>query len=339
MLVLRRGACFDLNFSMPLIDLPLEELRTYAGRNPRPADFDAYWDEALRELAATDPKAQLVPNTTLRAPGVECFDLWFTGVGGARIYAKYLRPTVAARADKPAPAVLQFHGYTGNSGDWSGKLAYAASGFCMAAMDCRGQGGLSEDKGGVLGTSHNGHIIRGLDDPDPRKLLYRQIFLDTAQLARVVMSLPEVDPARVGAMGGSQGGALTLACAALEPRIRRAAPIFPFLADYKRVWELDLARDAYAELRTFFRHFDPRHEREDAIFTKLGYIDLQFFAPRIRADVLMLTSLMDTICPPSTQFAIYNRLTAKKEMKLYPDFGHETLPGDSDLIFNFMRGL
>jgi cephalosporin-C deacetylase len=324
---------------MPLIDLPLEELRSYAGRNPRPADFDAFWEAALRELAATDPRPQFTPNTTLQAPGVECFDLWFTGVGGARIYAKFLRPTAAVRAGKPVPAVLQFHGYTGNSGDWSGKLAYAASGFCVAAMDCRGQGGLSEDKGGVLGTSHSGHIIRGLDDPDPRKLLYRQIFLDTAQLARVVMSLPEVDPARVGAMGGSQGGALTLACAALEPRIKQAASIFPFLADYKRVWELDLARDAYAELRTFFRHFDPRHEREEAIFTKLGYIDLQFFAPRIRADVLMLTSLMDAICPPSTQFAIYNRLTAKKEMKIYPDFGHEALPGDSDLIFNFMRGL
>ncbi len=324
---------------MPLVDLPLEQLRGYAGRNPRPADFDAYWDEALRELAATDPRAELIPNPTLRAPGVECFDLWFTGVGGARIYAKYLRPTAAARGAKIAPAVLQFHGYTGNSGDWSGKLGYAASGFCVAAMDCRGQGGLSEDKGGVLGTSHNGHIIRGLDDPDPRKLLFRQIFLDTAQLARVVMSLPEVDAARVGAMGGSQGGALTIACAALEPRIKRAAPVFPFLADYKRVWEMDLAKDAYAELKTFFRHFDPRHEREEAIFTKLGYIDLQFLAPRIRADVRMFTSLMDTICPPSTQFAIYNKITAKKDMKIYPDFGHESLPGEGDLTFDFMRGL
>lgn len=324
---------------MPLIDLPLEQLRSYAGRNPRPADFDAYWEEALRELAATDPRAEFVPNPVLDAPGVECFDLWFTGVGGARVYAKYLRPAAAARGGKPAPAVLQFHGYSGNSGDWTGKLAYAGSGFCVAAMDCRGQGGRSEDKGGVLGNTLNGQIIRGLDDPDPRKLLFRQIFLDTAQLARVVMSLPEVDPARVGAMGGSQGGALTVACAALEPRIKRAAPIFPFLSDYRRVWEMDQAKDAYAELKQFFRHFDPRHEREEAIFTKLGYIDLQFLAPRIRAELLMFTGLMDSICPPSTQFAIYNKLTCKKDMKLYPDFGHEGLPGESDATFNFMRGL
>ena len=66
-----------------------------------------------------------------------------------------------------------------------------------------------------------GHIVRGLDD-SPDKLLYRQIFLDTAQLARIVMAMPGVDAERVGATGASQGGGLTLACAALA-RIRRAA--------------------------------------------------------------------------------------------------------------------
>jgi hypothetical protein len=36
---------------------------------------------------------------------------------------------------------------------------------------------------------------------------------------------------------------------------------------------MDLAKDAFAELKTYFRHFDPRHERENEFFTKLGYID------------------------------------------------------------------
>ncbi len=316
---------------MPLIDLPLPELRRYAGRNPRPADFDDYWTRALAELARTDPQPELKP-AAFSAPGAECFDLWFTGIGGARIYAKYLRP----KTKGPHPAVLQFHGYYGSSADWFDKLGWPASGVVCAAMDARGQGGRSEDPGGTKGTTVRGHIIRGLDDPNPDKLAYRQIFLDTVQLARVVMGFAEVDPKRVGSFGQSQGGALALACAALEPRIARCAPVFPFLCDYQRVWEMDQAKEAYFELSYFFRWFDPRHEREAEIFTKLGYVDCQHLAPRIKAETLMFTGLMDPICPPSTQFAAYNKITAKKDMVIYPDFAHENLPGMIDRVFGFM---
>jgi cephalosporin-C deacetylase len=321
---------------MPLVDKPLSELKTYQGLNPRPADFDAYWAAALKELDATDPKPELVPTKEIAPRHSEAFDLWFTGVGGARVYAKYVRPKKTAGK---GPAVLQFHGYTGNSGDFLSRLAWSGEGFCAAALDCRGQGGRSEDAGQVKGMTYKGQIVRGLDDPDPRKLLFRQIFLDTAQLARVVMNFPEVDAQRVGAMGGSQGGALTLACAALEPRIKRITPVFPFLCDYRRVWEMDLAKDAYDELRTWFRQFDPLHTREQEIFTKLGYIDCQHLASRIKAEVLMYVGLMDPICPPSSQFAAYNKITSKKDLVLYPDYGHEGLPGESDRTFNFMLGL
>ena len=179
---------------MPLVDMPLEELKRYQGRNPRPADHDAYWARALAEMSAVDPKVELVPHA-FNAPYAECFDLYFTGVRGARIHAKYVRP---ARMAGKHPAVLLFHGYSGSSGEWSDKLNWAAHGFSVAALDCRGQGGKSEDVGGVKGNTLRGHIIRGLDDA-PDNLLFRHIFLDTAQLAGIVMGMPEVDPDRVGA--------------------------------------------------------------------------------------------------------------------------------------------
>lgn len=323
---------------MPIIDMPLEELQRYEGRNPRPEDIDQYWDRALEEMRSVDPQVELVPSS-FQVPCAECFDLFFTGVRGARIHAKYLRPK---GAKTPHPAVLQFHGYAGNSGDWSSKLAYVSLGFSVAALDCRGQGGLSEDTGGVKGNTYHGHIIRGLDDAlngNPDNLLFRHIFLDTAQLARIVMSMPEVDENRVGAMGGSQGGGLTLACAALEPRIKKLAPMFPFLCDYKRVWEMDLDKAAYAELRDYFRLFDPTHEREDEIFKALGYIDVQHLAKRIRGEVLMATGLLDEICPPSTQFAVYNKIRSKKRIVIYPDFGHEDLPGFQDMTLQFLADL
>jgi cephalosporin-C deacetylase len=151
--------------------------------------------------------------------------------------------------------------------------------------------------------------------------------------------MPEVDETRVGAFGGSQGGALTIACAALEPRIKRLAPMYPFLSDYKRVWSMDLAKEAYEELRTYFRHFDPQHEREEELFTKLGYIDIQFLAPRIKGEVMMGIGLMDTICPPSSQFATYNKIMAPKKLEIYPDFAHERLPGFEDKTIQFLSQL
>jgi len=314
--------------------MPWEELQTYKGCNPRPDDFDAFWEKALEEMNAVDPRVELI-SSSFKCSFADCFDLFFTGVGNARIHAKFLRPK---NINKPGPAILQFHGYSGKAGDWSEYLSYAAEGFVVAALDCRGQGGLSEDVGGVKGTTFNGQIIRGLED-SPEKFLFRQIFLDTALLAKIVMEMPEVDSERVGVTGGSQGGGLTIACAALVPEIKLAAPAFPFLSDYKRVWEIDLAKDAYLELQTFFRLFDPLHQREDEIFTKLGYIDVQFLAPKIKAEVLMAVGLMDTVCPPSTQFAAYNKITSKKLLKVFPDFGHEALPGCLDIFFQFLRNL
>jgi cephalosporin-C deacetylase len=318
---------------MPIVDMPLEELKKYNGCSPCPDDIDAYWDAALSEMKSVNACVTLKP-AAFRAKNAETFDLTFTGTGGARVYAKYLRPS---NISAPVPCVLQFHGYTGNSGSWNDKLNFINSGIAVAAMDCRGQAGLSEDNSNVTGNTFKGHIIRGLSDDSPEKLLFRQIYLDTAQLAGIVMGFNEIDENKVAATGGSQGGGLTLACAALEPKIKMAAPAFPFLCDYKRVWDLDLDLAAYEELRTYFRMYDPTHEREGEIFYRLGYIDLQNIVKRIKAEVLWGLGLMDNICPPSTQFAAYNKITSKKQMVVYPDFGHEDLPGFNDRAFEFIQ--
>ena len=317
---------------MPILDLPLNELKAYKGTNPLPGDFEVYWDRALTEMRSVDPEVELV-DTDFKAPGVDCFDYFFTGVGKARIHAKYLRPK---KTDAPAPVLIVFHGYTVDSGSWLNHLAWAASGYHVWAMDCRGQGGLSEDPGGVKGNTQMGHIIRGLSD-SPDKLYYRQVFLDAAQLAGLAIGAEGVDPVRVGARGVSQGGGLTLACAALEPRIACLTPVFPFLCDYKRVWDIDLAKRAYEELVYWFKRFDPMHERENEVFTTLGYIDVQHLAERIRGRVLMATGLSDDICPPSSQFAAFNKIKAPKSLRVFPDFGHEELKGFDDIEFSFFR--
>src|SRR6056297_2101033 len=328
---------------MPEFELPLEELYRYRGTNPKPKDLDAYWDKALAELRGRAPDA-IFQTASFRAPFCECFDLWFNGADGARVHAQYLRPRTGDKlppeveADGEAgsdPALLLFHGYTNDAGPWVEKLAYAAAGFHVFALDCRGQAGLSQDRGGHTGNTLYGHIIRGLRE-GPEQLYYRQVFLDTVRLADIAMALPEIDSARISVMGGSQGGGLSLACASLVPEIEKAVVRYPSPSDYKRVWDMDLDEQSYKELRDYFRMYDPLHEQENEIFTRLGYIDVHHLAGRIQAKVLFGLSGLDKICPPSTQFAAYNAIQSEKQLRYYPDFQHEDLRGFEDAAYKFI---
>jgi cephalosporin-C deacetylase len=94
-------------------------------------------------MRSIDPNVELVA-ATFQAPNVECFHLFFTGVDDARVHAKLLRPV---NTPSPHPALLLFHGCTGDSGDWFDKPGDVAAGFTVATLDCRGQAGLSEDLG------------------------------------------------------------------------------------------------------------------------------------------------------------------------------------------------
>ena len=320
---------------MPAFEMSMAELHRYLGCSPLPDDFDAYWEHGLTDLDAVGLSYTL-EQADFQADGVTCQHLWFQGVGGARIHCKMVMPTGTSGT---MPGIVAYHGYTHHSGEWFNLLPFAYAGRVVLAMDVRGQGGLSQDTSTADGPTLYGQIVRGVADPDPDRLFFRHVYLDAVQATRILMSMDAVDPDRIGVFGNSQGGALSLVAAALNPRIKMAAPIHPFLSDFKRVFEMDLAKGAYEGLSMYFRKYDPLHEHEDAFFNRLGYIDVQNFASRIRSRVLWQTGLMDTLCPPSTQFAIYNKLTCSKEMKISPEYGHELISFASDRIFQFFNDL
>ncbi|HEY0475756.1 MAG TPA: alpha/beta fold hydrolase, partial [Kribbella sp.] len=258
-------------------ELSYEELIAYQGTNPRPDDFDQFWEKGLAELAGIDAEAEFAPATDFPLPFAKTEHLYFNGTGGYRVHAKVIRPNNAE-----GPAVLMFHGYGGEQPKWIDLLPYAARGFTVAALDVREQVGFRTDSQHGNSFSLHNHLVEGLDD-GPEGLLYRHVFLDTRRLADIVRALPEVDGARVATTGWSQGGGLSLVCAALTPEIKYAASVYPFLTDYQRAWELNLEKAPYDEITTWFKKRDPRHLREQEVFTSLGYIDLQHLAPRIQA--------------------------------------------------------
>jgi len=320
--------------TMPLVDMSVENLFKYEGNSPCPKDIDEYWDAALDEMNSLNYRAEFIKKD-FPSKAADMYDLYYTGTKNARIHAKIAVPR---NVKGKMPAVLLFHGLSGSSSEWSDLLRYASQGYVVGYMDVRGQGGLSEDVGGVSGTTFTTPFTRGLDG-DKHDLLMRDVFLDAALLAKIIMKLDYVDENRVGVTGGSQGGGLSIACACLVPKIKKCAAVYPYLSDYKRVYEMDLNKGAYEGLKYYFKHFDPTHQHADEVYERLGYIDIQNIAKRMKAELMMFTGLMDTTCPPSTQFAMYNKVSSKKNVIFYPEYGHEWIKGADDIIFEFLSDL
>ena len=57
----------------------IEKLYNYKGSNPKPEDFDEFWDTAVEEVKKIDPEVELKP-AKQKFKGCEAFDMYFTGM-------------------------------------------------------------------------------------------------------------------------------------------------------------------------------------------------------------------------------------------------------------------
>lgn len=312
--------------------MSLEQMQTYRGRHEVPSDFDAFWQNELANVS--DLPAYELIEEEFRFQSATPYSLQFDGTNGGKIFAKCVFP----KTDKKVPVLFHFHGYQGQSFDWSEALKFVASGYGVVAMDVRGQAGRSVDSGSFDGVTVKGQVIRGAIQ-GKEYVFFKDVYLDVYQLVNIVAAQPFVDDTQLVSYGASQGGALALIAAGLNDKIKKVVSIYPFLSDFKRVLELGDNSEPYNELFRYFKYCDPFHETENDILGALSYIDVKNFAHRISCPVAMIVGLEDDICPPSTQFAIYNRLNHEKEMKILPDYGHDAMHVKvNDYVYNYIFG-
>ncbi|HEV7301374.1 MAG TPA: acetylxylan esterase [Tepidisphaeraceae bacterium] len=308
---------------MPSIDMPLEALHRYKPSLYREDDFEPFWQATVAEAMAQPLNAELVPYP-LRAKGVTCYAVRFDGFGGGRIAGWYLRPDSTAKV----PGLVCYHGYSGRGPRPIDLLSIASQGVAVLSMDCRGQNGQSQDVSTDVEGRVAGWMTKGIRDP--RSYYFRYVYADALRALEVLARRDEVDADRLAITGGSQGGAITLATAALtERRLLLAMPDIPFLCDFRRAIEIT-SNGPYPEIITFLKVFPELRER--AIRT-LSYVDCMNLAPMIRCRTLIANSLWDDICPPSTVFAAYHHMTCEKEMAIYPYHKHETPYEHAELRF------
>jgi cephalosporin-C deacetylase len=304
---------------MPWFDLPLNQLREYRTETAEPSSLDQWWQQRLEAArAAASPPTLTRYEADIYAP-VEAYDAEFSGAGGDRIRAWYLRP---AGADESTPVVVKFIGYGGGRGLPAEHALLPALGYAAFVMDTRGQGGrwtsgaTGDRQGDPAAGPENARVMtRGITQPEG--YYYTRLFTDAVLAVQAASELAGVT--RVAVSGASQGGGLALAAAALAPQaVAVCHADVPFLCDFQRA--ITLAPDApYNEIPEFLAH---NVDLVPAALHTLRYVDCALLARRITAQCLLSVGLMDTVCPPSTVFAAYNEITAGKDISVHPFTGH-----------------
>ncbi|GHK01202.1 acetylxylan esterase [Streptomyces sp. NPDC003753] len=303
---------------MALFDLPLDELREYRSASVEPADFDAFWTKTLQDAREHDLDARFEPvETGLRT--VQVYDVTFAGFGGHPVKGWL---TVPVSVEGPLPTVVEFVGYGGGRALPHEHLLWASAGFAHFVMDTRGQGsgwggGETPDPVGSA-PSFPGFMTRGIEDPE--SYYYRRVFTDGVRAVEAARAHPLTDASRTAAVGGSQGGGITIAVGGLVPDLVAVAPDVPFLCDFPRATTLT-DRHPYREIGSYLKTHRGRTEQ---VMRTLSYFDGVHFAARGRAPALFSAALEDQTCPPSTVFATFNAWAhEEKTIEVYDFNDHE----------------
>ncbi|AUZ88206.1 acetylxylan esterase [Arthrobacter sp. TmT3-37] len=307
---------------MPQFDLPLSQLRSYLPDRDEPADYDAFWDKTLAEQRthAASPSFEEVDAGYTQ---LVTEDVTFAGYDGQPVKGWLLTPR---HLPGPLPTVVTYIGYGGGRGllgEWTG---LPSAGFAHFVMDLRGQGSghrPGDTADGALNGPHvGGFMTLGIEDP--ATYYYRRLFVDAVHAVEAAQAHPAVDPSRVVISGGSQGGGITLATAALAQRVIDTPPIgaivdVPFLAHMRRATEI-VDTVPYSEIA---KYLGTRRNAVDSVFRTLSYFDGVNFATRSTIPAMFSVGLLDDVCPPSCVFAAHNHYAGPKRMKVYPYNGHE----------------
>ncbi|MBP1692464.1 MAG: acetyl xylan esterase family protein [Chloroflexi bacterium] len=304
---------------MTFFDLPLEELQEYKPGRDEPADFDTFWQTTLQQARQYPLEAHFTPvDYGLRT--LEALDVTFNGYGGQPVKGWLLLPKVREAA---LPTVVEYIGYGGGRGfptDW---LFWPSLGYAFLVMDTRGQGSSWRpgDTPDVFGDSANpsypGFMTQGI--LDPYTYYYRRLFIDAVRAVETAATYPEVDSSRIAVTGGSQGGGISLAVAALAPQVQAVMPDVPFLSHFRRATEITDSHP-YQEI---VRYCKVHRDKIEKVFRTLSYFDGLNFAIRANSPALFSVALMDEICPPSTVFAAYNHYAGMKDIRIYTYNQHE----------------
>lgn len=301
----------------------------------RPADFDAFWQQAKATLAQVPVQAMVdspvqtftgkeideYNRTKACLPGdydplghryetVEAFKVSFASVNGLRIHAWVAKPK--GKGPFPAMLVLPGAGFAARPMP----LEHARHGYLAMDIQIHGQ---DVDQGTyerLPGYSDNDQVY------EPKESYYfYHVILSCLQAVNYLAARPDVDPTRIVAVGGSQGGHLTLVVAGLDGRIAAAVAAIPFAMNQPY---LNWAHNPTGPNHDGMDRDDCPPMPDTPRTRCLAYYDPMNLAPQIHCPVMMYAGLIDRIAPPSGSYGSFHLLaTTDKQYVAIPGIGHD----------------
>lgn len=280
-----------------------------------PQDFEAFWNAGKAELADVpiDPKMIHVPERSTEL--VDVYHVNFQNIKNSRIYGVLTVP----KGEGKFSAILQVPG--AGIRPYSGDMAKAAKGAITLQI---GIHGIPIDLAPELYANLSAGALNGywnFNVSDKDIYYYKRVYLGCIRAVDFLVSLPQYDGQNLGIQGGSQGGALSIITAALDPRIKYLASMYPALSDMTGY----LHGRAGGWPHIFAGTNLPYYNYPKAIET-VGYYDVVNFARILKTPGFYSWGFNDDTCPPTSFYSAYNEIKAPKEVFVVPETGHWTYP-------------
>lgn len=170
------------------------------------------------------------------------------------------------------------------------------------------------------------YMVQGRDNRDT--CYFRRVFLGCTRFMDYLMARPEWDGTNLIVQGSSQGGALSLICAGLEPKVTAISSNVPAMCDHT-----GCMFDRACGWPRFIPNKDPNIAKVSA------YFDAVNFARHAKCATLISTGFADVTCPPTSVYAAYAVLPQPKRMVPTPDMGHSQSKEFGELSGKFIRAL
>jgi cephalosporin-C deacetylase-like acetyl esterase len=160
---------------------------------------------------------------------------------------------------------------------------------------------------------------------------YKRVYLGCVRANDFIASLPQFDGTNLAVMGGSQGGALSIITASLDPRVRYLAAKYPALSDVTGY----LSGRAGGWPHFFDKNNSAYHNIKEKLET-IQYYDVVNFARGIKVPGFYTWGFNDETCPPTSMYAAYNMINAQKILHLALETGHWTFPEQNVKMQNWL---